>query len=57
MEKGNPEPLILLGPTRLTRHIKIRANVNPYDPAWADYLKARWKQRQLSGVATRLINA
>gem|GEM_PF-3408101 len=57
VEKGNTEPLILSGPTRLIRHTKIRAQVNPYDPAWADYLKARWKRRQLSGVATRLINA
>lgn len=44
VEKGNAEPLILLGPTWLIRHIKIRADVNPYDPAWADYLKARWKR-------------
>lgn len=57
VEKSNSEPLILLGPTRLIRHTKTRANVNPYDPAWVDYLKARWKRRQLSGVATRLINA
>ncbi|WP_413914927.1 group II intron maturase-specific domain-containing protein [Desulfobacula sp.] len=57
VEKGNAEPLILLGPTRLIRHTKIRAKVNPYDPAWGDYLKARWKRKQLLGVATRLINA
>jgi RNA-directed DNA polymerase len=57
MEKGNPQPLILLGPTWLIRHIKVKAQVNPYDPVWEDYLKARWKRKQLSGVATRLINA
>jgi hypothetical protein len=37
--------------------IKVKAQVNPYDPVWEDYLKARWKRKQLSGVATRLINA
>jgi len=57
MEKGNPAPLTLLGPTWIIRHIKIKAEVNPYDPVWSDYLKARWKRKQLSGVATRLINA
>ncbi len=24
----------------IMRHIKIKAQVNPYDPVWADYLKA-----------------
>ncbi len=57
MEKGNPAPLLLLGPTLIIRHRKIKADVNPYDPIWTDYLKARWKRTQLSGVATRLINA
>ena len=57
MEKENPEPLILLGPTWIIRHVKIKAQVNPYDPAWWDYLKARWKRRQLSGVETCLNNA
>lgn len=57
MEKGNPAPLTLLGPTWIIRHIKIKAEVNPYDPVWSDYLKARWKRKQLLGVATRLINA
>jgi RNA-directed DNA polymerase len=57
MERGNPKPLILLGPTWIIRHTKIKAEVNPYDPVWADYLKARWKRKQLLGVATRLINA
>jgi len=57
MENGNPQPLILLCLTSIIRHIKIKAEVNPYDPVWADYLKTRWKRKQLLGVATRLINA
>jgi RNA-directed DNA polymerase len=57
VEKGSSKPLILIAPTRLIRHVKIRANINPYDPVWKDYLNARWKRKQLSGVATRLINA
>jgi len=28
MEKGNPEPLILLGPTWLIRHIKVKAQIS-----------------------------
>jgi hypothetical protein len=57
VEKGHSTPLILLGPTWIIRHITIKAQVNPYNSVWADYLKARWKRTQLSGVATRLINA
>ena len=35
----------------------LEADIKPYDPLWKDYLNARWKRKQLSGVATRLINA
>ena len=41
MEKGNPEPLFFLGSIPIRRHIKIKAEVNPYDPIWVDYLSKR----------------
>ena len=41
MENGNPEPLFLLGSIPIRRHIKIKAEVNPYDPIWFDYLSKR----------------
>jgi len=41
MEKGNPEPLFLLGSIPIRRHIKIKAEVNPYDPIWFAYLNKR----------------
>jgi len=33
--------LYLASQTRIRRHIKIREDVNPYDPAWEDYLVRR----------------
>ncbi len=41
MEKGSPEPLFLLGRIPILRHVKIKAEVNPYDPMWFDYLNKR----------------
>ncbi len=32
MEKENPEPLFLLESIPIQRHIKIKAEINPYDP-------------------------
>lgn len=40
-EKKNPEPLFLLGSIPIRRHIKIKAEVNPYDNIWVDYLNKR----------------
>jgi len=31
--------------TRIRRHVPIRGDVNPYDPAWADYLRRRHAPR------------
>jgi RNA-directed DNA polymerase len=31
--------------TRMQRHIKIKGDCNPYDPAWADYLSRRAESR------------
>lgn len=41
MEKGSPEPLFLLGRIPIRRHVKIKAEVNPYDPIWFNYLNKR----------------
>ena len=32
--------------TRIRRHVKIKSDVNPYDPEWRDYLAARHRRRQ-----------
>lgn len=52
MEKGNTKPLFLLGKIPIKRHVKIRADVNPYDPAWKDYLEKRWKRNHTAGCFT-----
>jgi RNA-directed DNA polymerase len=31
--------------TRIQRHVKIKGDCNPYDPAWADYLSRRAESR------------
>jgi RNA-directed DNA polymerase len=50
MEKGNPEPLFLLGSIPIRRHIKIKAEVNPYDSKWRDYLNNRLTLYSQPGV-------
>jgi len=51
--------LFRLGATRIKRHVKIKNDANPYDPAWSEYFAQRgtrlvknsmmltWKHRQL----------
>jgi RNA-directed DNA polymerase len=50
MEKDNPEPLLLLGSIHIKRHIKIKAEVNPYDSKWRDYLNNRLTLNSQPGV-------
>lgn len=40
---GEPRPVVLTRASRIPirRHIKLRADVNPYSPDWADYLERR----------------
>ncbi len=45
MEEGNPEPLFLLGSIPIRRHVRIIAEVNPYDPKYRDYLDKRLKRK------------
>jgi RNA-directed DNA polymerase len=43
-EDGTQRELTLLqeSDTPIQRHIKIRANANPYDPEWEHYFESRW---------------
>lgn len=50
MEKDNPEPLFILGSIPIKRHIKIKAEVNPYDFKWRDYLNNRLSLYSQPGV-------
>lgn len=49
MEKDNPISLLKLSDIPIRRHIKIKANANPYDSEWHDYFIKR-SQRLLSGA-------
>jgi RNA-directed DNA polymerase len=48
--KGRPWPIRLMeaAKVRITTHVKIRSEANPYDPQWELYLEARasWKLSQ-----------
>jgi len=48
-EKGNPTSLLKLNDIPIRRHVKIKANANPYDPEWHSYFNNR-SQRILSGA-------
>ena len=50
MEKEKPEPLFILGSIPIKRHIKIKAEVNPYDSKWRDYLNNRLTLNSSPGV-------
>ena len=39
--------------TRIERHVKVRDVVNPYDPAWKEYLTAR--EQRASGARARAV--
>ncbi|MBU1565009.1 MAG: hypothetical protein KJ630_05190 [Proteobacteria bacterium] len=48
-EKDDPISLLKLSDIPIRRHIKIKANANPYDPEWYEYFIER-SQRLLSGA-------
>jgi RNA-directed DNA polymerase len=39
--------------TAIVRHVKIRGEVNPFDPKWADYFEARLGHRMRNALAGR----
>ena len=47
-KQGNATPLDLFraSDVAITRHVKIRAEANPYDPAFKDYFEARVRLRK-----------
>jgi RNA-directed DNA polymerase len=47
-DKGNHQHLFKAGLVPVTRHIKIRADANPYDPGWDDYFEERYTKKWLS---------
>ncbi|MCP4349204.1 MAG: group II intron reverse transcriptase/maturase [Desulfobacterales bacterium] len=49
MEADNPEPLFLLGSIPIKRHVKIKAEANPYEPVWFDYINKRSKRNMTAG--------
>ena len=42
-EKGGKLQLLQMSDTPIRRHIKIKANANPYDPHWHEYFEKRSK--------------
>jgi len=48
--------LLLAGRTAIRRHIKIRGDANPYDPAWIGYFKERKKVQRSSAQSTTISN-
>ena len=53
--KGGTHPLCLLNAAKvqIVRHVKIRGEANPYDPAWEDYFDKRLYARLEATLAGR----
>jgi RNA-directed DNA polymerase len=49
--QGRPIQLMEAAKVRIIRYVKIRSDVNPYDPKWELYLEARlvWQLSQTLG--------
>ncbi|MCK5355482.1 MAG: group II intron reverse transcriptase/maturase, partial [Methyloprofundus sp.] len=47
-DKGNLKHLFKAGLVPVTRHIKIKAEANPYDPEWDDYFEVRYTRKWFS---------
>jgi len=41
MEQMEQRELVCASRTRIVRHVKVKAQANPYDPAWSDYFHDR----------------
>ena len=52
---GEVRPVVLLNASRIPicRHIKLRSDVNPYDPAWKEYLDRRHRRESLQSTLTK----
>ena len=51
--KGRVLALARATETAIKRHVKIRADANPYDPSWADYFEARLGRKTRDALAGR----
>ncbi|MEN9896264.1 MAG: hypothetical protein RIR97_2116 [Pseudomonadota bacterium] len=51
-EDGTTKELTLLleSDTPIVRHVKIRAQANPYDPDWESYFEARWDRKMRGSI-------
>jgi RNA-directed DNA polymerase len=54
--REQPIQLMAVDSVRIIRHIKIRSDVNPYDPQWEEYLEARlvWQMSQTLAGRSRI---
>ena len=55
-EEGKAYPICLLGAARVSirRHVKIKGDANPYDPAWEQYFEGRLFRRMQATLAGRM---
>ena len=51
--QGRPIQLMAAAKVRIIRYVKIRSDVNPYDPKWELYLEARWGWQLTQTLAGR----
>lgn len=49
-EKATYLDLLCAGSVAISRHVKIRADATPYDPAFADYFATRSRSRRVSSL-------
>ena len=54
-ENGEPRMLSLLSATdtRIVRHVRVKADANPFDPAWDSYFAQRKRSRMLERLRER----
>ena len=52
--KLHPVRLVQAGSVPIVRHVKIRAEANPYDPAWEHYFEARVDARMKGTLTDRI---
>jgi len=46
-------PLRLASDTRIVRHVRVKADANPFDPAWDSYFAQRKRSRMLERLQER----
>lgn len=46
--------LLLESDTPIVRHVKIKAQANPYDPDWESYFETRWDRKMRGSIRGRI---